>query len=792
VGKRSWRAVGTAVLASVLALMVVAPAMALPSRERGAWKLPVADGPPPTSAPDASRSHHGPSAGHLPPRQQELDLVGRLEPKGQFGPVVPGQIADLAVHKGFAYLNSWDNPDCQRGGTYVVDIRDPSQPKEVGFIPAPPDFYHGEGAHAVSLDVPGFRGDVLAVNDETYGSNLTAPCSPADKSFGGFDLYDVSNPANPVPLVQGAGDRDVDNDPSTPLRARANSYHSVFVWQDGPRAFLVASDNVELTDVDIFDITDPRNPQQVADLDIAADFPQVLEGEEANGGLVLHHDVVVKRIGGRPVMKVDYWDAGYVQLDVSDPSNPTLITDTRFAGEDPLFPGSGLTPEGNAHQGEFSFDNQFLLAADEDFTTFRLTSTITEAPFEGVEFTPAVSDAEPIPGGSVISGDTEFVGDACDTLPAPTAGVTIALAERGGTLPGGEACGFQNKIDNIEAAGYELAIIFNNTAGEPPRCESLINMLVDPATTDIPALFVGRAEALQILGVFDESTYQCTGAATPTPGDTEAPPVGTQGLSISLASNFDGWGYAHLYDAQTSAHLDAFAIPEALDARFADGFGDLSIHEFATDPTTNLAYASYYAGGIRVLRFSRQNGLEQVGAWISDDVDGQGPGSNFWGVEQFTTPQGERLIAGSDRDYGLVILRYTGPGAPTPPAPPANPTPPPSGGAPSNRVRLRLGRYRNGRLIVRVRVDSPGRLRAGLRANLPRVGAARVVRLARTSRRVTRAGTVRLTLRLSRAKRRQLGRALRSKGRLRGRVTVVWTPTGGNTRRVSRGVVIRR
>jgi hypothetical protein len=192
-----------------------------------------------------------------------------------------------------------------------------------------------------------------------------------------------------------------------------------------------------------------------------------------------------------------------------------------------------------------------------------------------------------------------------------------------------------------------------------------------------------------------------------------------------------------------------------------------------------------------VLRFSRQNGLEQVGAWISDDFDGQGPGSNFWGVEQFTTPQGERLIAGSDRDYGLVILRYTGPGAPTPPAPPANPTPP-SGGAPSNRVRLRLGRYRNGRLIVRVRVDGPGRLRAGLRANLPRVGGARVVRLARTSRRVIRAGTVGLTLRLSRAKRRQLGRALRSKARLRGRVTVVWTPTGGKTRRVSRGVVIRR
>ena len=147
----------------------------------------------------------------------------------------------------------------------------------------------------------------------------------------------------------------------------------------------------------------------------------------------------------------------------------------------------------------------------------------------------------------------------------------------------------------------------------------------------------------------------------PTACSATAPPLpapGTAGPAIEIGPEFDGWGYAHLYDAKTSEEIDAFAIPEALDPRFAADFGDLSIHEFATDPTENLAYSSYYAGGIRVFRFGRQNGLEQVGAWIDDG------GSNFWGVEQFTTPSGERLIAGSDRDYGLVILRYTGPGAP--------------------------------------------------------------------------------------------------------------------------------
>ena len=255
-----------------------------------------------------------------------------------------------------------------------------------------------------------------------------------------------------------------------------------------------------------------------------------------------------------------------------------------------------------------------------------------------------------------------FVGAACTgTVAAPPAGVTVAVAERGVC-----AGGFQEKIDAIEDAGYEMAVIFNNSFGAGGgRCEGLINMLVDPDTTDIPAVFVGRANGLRILGTFDSGTYQCTGAAAETPADTDAPAVGTGGLEFEIESAFDGWGYAHLYDADTSEEIDSFAIPEALNENYASNFGDLSIHEFATDPDENLAYSSYYSGGIRVFTFGAA-GLDQTGAWIDPQ------GSNFWGIEQFTTPQGERLIAGSDRDFGLQILRYTGPhpGGSPPPGPP--------------------------------------------------------------------------------------------------------------------------
>jgi hypothetical protein len=90
-----------------------------------------------------------------------------------------------------------------------------------------------------------------------------------------------------------------------------------------------------------------------------------------------------------------------------------------------------------------------------------------------------------------------------------------------------------------------------------------------------------------------------------------------------------------------------------LDPRFVSGFGDLTVHEVATSQRNDrLAYLSYYAGGLRVIKI--ENGrLREVGAFID-----QG-GNNFWGVEVFQR-HGREYVAASDRDAGLYIFRYTG------------------------------------------------------------------------------------------------------------------------------------
>ena len=83
-----------------------------------------------------------------------------------------------------------------------------------------------------------------------------------------------------------------------------------------------------------------------------------------------------------------------------------------------------------------------------------------------------------------------------------------------------------------------------------------------------------------------------------------------------------------------------------MDERYAFDFGDLSIHEFATDPTVNVAYSSYYSGGMRVFTFGPQ-GLTETGKFID-----QG-GNNFWGVEQFTLGN-QRYFAGSPGVHSYV------------------------------------------------------------------------------------------------------------------------------------------
>jgi hypothetical protein len=286
--------------------------------------------------PDSPLEHHhgqhSEPGGHLPGSSGNVELVGQVDIEG----VAEGDVADVSAYGNYAYLTVRDPEGCSDAGVAVIDISDPTDPAQVGFIDATEGSFPGEGSQVVDVRTPSFRGQILVFNNELCALG----------GGGGVSLWDVTDPANPKVLSAHAGDDDPGGSAS-----QHNQIHSAFAWQQGRRAFVVIVDNEETTDVDILEITDPTQPKLIREMDLAAlfDIEQPELATRGNFPSVNLHDMVVQRVRGTWTMLLSYWDGGYVQLDVDDPANPTFIADSDYRFPDTLFPDVQFS-EGNAHQ----------------------------------------------------------------------------------------------------------------------------------------------------------------------------------------------------------------------------------------------------------------------------------------------------------------------------------------------------------------------------------------------------------------------------------------------------------
>lgn len=640
---RSFLALATA-LAFALALAGAAAA-AIPLTAIG---YDPVDGPPP-----AAEEHPG-GPGHLPPSSANVELVGKVQLTN-----VDGGIADVAVHGKYAYLNAF-SPECagrpgaQGTGVHIVNVSNPASPRKVGFIPAHANSYVGEGIHVVSANTPSFRGDILIHNNETCNGTNFAP--------SGASLWNVTNPLSPQPLSLNFGDA---------FPAVANqTYHTTHSAQlyvqrgvlpggkDRVLAFL--QDNQELKDVDIFDVSNPSAPVQLAEQGLE-DWPGA-QGSYANGDTVFHHDMQAKRIGSRDFLLVSYWDAGQVLLDITNPATPTFVTDSDYRFPDPLMP-EFTSPEGNSHQSYWDSDAEFILSTDEDFSPHRTLHELTTGPAAGQWGAGEFGWTVPISSRSdgKINGPTVFGGRGCisggpdavgDPAPPPASAIPAEPGEEKAVVFSRGGCFFSTKVHSGQNLGYDVVMIGQSHGGSrngllPDSfiCGSAGHVF----TATVSAICIGHRE----MHAMFNSTPNYVG-----PEGTDIT-LGTQGAKYTATTAFDGWGYVQLHDARDAnlKIIDSYAVPEALDEDFAEGFGILSVHEVKTDPrlNVNLGYISYYNAGLRVVKFNKKQGIREVGHYIAEG------GNHFWGTYPYQLGnRGAPLIAMSDRDSGLWIFRYTG------------------------------------------------------------------------------------------------------------------------------------
>lgn len=609
-----------------------------------------------STAGSAHPDQHGGAADHLLGTGEfgDLELISKAILTG-----TDDLIADVAVSPdgNYAYLANWGEPKCgdtseaggvnnPDAGVYIVDIRDLDHPVQIGFIPSSQDSRPGEGVQVLDIATKFFNGTMLVTNNEQ--------CGPQGK--GGVSLYDVTDPSKPKKLSKNVGDRGF---------ADVHEIHSAWAWQHGDKAYAVIVDNIEFPDVDILDITNPSRPKLIAEYDLNDhDVSQPSIGLTSS----FIHDMVVKEIDGRQIMLVSYWDGGYVQLDVTDPANAVFLGDTDYENIDPLLlerTGIALPPEGNGHQAEFTADDRFFIATDEDFAPYAVGDF--EVIIDGTPVTypsVAVGGAAPVTAlaDQRLNGPTVYVGYACpDSAAVPAASSVaapplaageelIAVIQRGPvgdpSAPEG-ACFPGQKADEAVAAGYDAVVFVNHHAG-------------DAANPSVP--FCGSGAFTQeVVGVCTTHTafhdiFDSASTAYP----EAAPALGEVGRYVDVDSVFDGWGYVHLFDAETLTDLDQFAIPEAHSEAHAIGFGDLSVHEVATHPAQwDQAYLSYYAGGMRSIEVQCTDPddtstceLVETGGYLDPE------GNDFWGVETFLR-DGRTIVLGSDRDSGLWIFEDT-------------------------------------------------------------------------------------------------------------------------------------
>lgn len=618
-------------------------------------------------------NQHGGTDGHLIGSGEwgTIDFVSKLT----VDPVEEGVVADLAALGNWAYVARWESADCAGpegrttdGGIYVINIADPNNPKQVGFIPAHQDTLVGEGMQVMRLTTSKFTGDVLVVNHEG--------CTGAKNYKAGMSMWDVSNPRKPVKLSENIGDYTTDGVRNRPHDA--NQVHSVYAWDAGTKAYAVMVDDDEATDVDMMDITNPRKPKLIAEFDLNDyDIVQPEIGLTEISSFL--HDMTVKKIDGTWYMLLSYWDGGYVILNVDDPANPEFVGDTEFTNPDPELlkhTGKTLTPEGNAHQAEWTSNNEWFVATDEDFDPYR-TSPLTRTTGPGA---PETYETAPTGGGASVTtlpdkrlnGPVVYGGYGCpDSTPIPSADSVlppsslapgeeqILVLQRGPVDDPDnteEACFPGEKADTATDAGWDAVVLTSRHLGDAAQDVPYCGSGAFPADEQIVTVCTTHTAMHELFNrPLDFSLPYPSGD----PNDVE-PDIGEVGNEIDITSIFDGWGYIHLYDADSLEELDTFAIPKAMDPAYASGFGDLSVHEIATHPTNaRKFYSAYYAAGLRAFRISDtdcgEDGapcIKEVGGYLDPQ------GNNFWGVEMWRHPAtGKLYILGSDRDSGLWIFR---------------------------------------------------------------------------------------------------------------------------------------
>ena len=567
---------------------------------------------------------------------------------------------DVWAYKDFAYTGTFNSP-CggeEGAGVWVWNIENKNKPSFVNVIESE------TGSRSNDVKVATMNsGDILVHSNETCGAG----------GRGGFEVYNVDDPRNPVHLATVRI-----HEPNQVLRTLFGGVnrgvHNLFLFTQGSRDYvaLATHGNAWFGSTQIFEITDPANPQFVS-----AWGPELLceeaycsadpYNETSTNVLVNHingwifcqltpcfgqslirsvHDITVTDDGN--YMYAAAWDSGLVLLDISDPASPEVVSIA-------IDPANGsLDGEVNSHSVWPSEDGRIVVEGEEDFNAW-----VTVQPLSSFTFGEWPWNTIPGVGVSTSAGDDFEANQTGNMVTVTTSSVTVNSGPLAGTVyPANEGAGNQPKIADTGPLQAEAVWVgqgcdtnnFFDPGIDTPG-------VVDPHLND-PA---GKIAVVRRGGCSFSSKMGAAQAA------------GAIGIIVANNVRTDTpwsgvriWDYSDPENPVLASTFDTVCSAAASPIPQCDPFGTYSVHNVIVETTDDRvkAYLSWYWDGMIVLDVTDPYNPKEIARYFDNSpaflASNGGLPHDFWGVDK---KRGEPWIYGSDRNGGLYIFKEQGSGS---------------------------------------------------------------------------------------------------------------------------------
>jgi|GEM_PF-1716214 len=581
--------------------------------------------------------------------------VKNVDQRGRGDRFDAGSTTDVWALGNYAYTGTFNSP-CggdPDAGVWIWDVRNPSKTKFVDIIQSP------TGSRANDVKVASMNsGDILVHSNEACASG----------GPGGFEIYNVDDPKNPVPMAS-VTINESDLNAISPLFFAPGSLddvgvHNLFLFTQGSNDYVAAVAGTAFDNFMIYDITDPANPSAIpvgswgaeelvpglpAGVDDYSDL--VLGDTDPTGSITLNalldlftgfgasqnkflHDITISADGTQAYLA--NWDAGLVLLDISDVTDPQLVSVALDVAN------GSLDGEVNSHAVWPSEDGSIVVEGEEDFSAWEATVPPGNLTLDG----PATPGDPTIPATAIATGDGDFFEANQTGLTGSTDGASVVV-DGGPTFLA---------IELATAAGSptfaDTGTVSGNLVWLGRACT-----LTTADTIENAAAIAGGGIAIVRRGAceFDEKAQAAAaaGADAVVISNNISPDTPWSGLRI--------WDYSDPANPVLASTFNTMCSASFQPSENCATFGTYSVHNVIVETTGNKvkAYVSWYSDGMLVLDVSDPWNPVEVGRFLDASSNGGEP-NDFWGV--YKVPN-DPFFYGSDRNGGLYTFKEQGSGS---------------------------------------------------------------------------------------------------------------------------------